>query len=396
MLELYISLLKKIMIKSCRYICYFVALILFFSFLPSKAQVINMRNVKQEWQTDQSKHLVNLDEFRALLVRDGIKPVDHPMFWNIQKAKEHYFENEPMSVVEVEGEAKAYPLSILMFHEIVNDSLNGYFYSVTYCPLCNSSLVFDRSLEFAGSKYLFTFGTSGMLRNSNLVMWDRQTESWWQQFTGKALVGKMAGATLNFIPSMVLSLNEFQENYPDGKVLSTQTGSDRLQERYGTNPYVKYDALSKNKPRLFFDSIDTRLPAMERVVHVPAEGTDRGYTLSSLKKNPVINDVIGQTPVVLFFEPGTRSVLDEPDINKGRNIGTVTVFSPRVNGTVFHFSARNHLFRDKETRSSWTISGKCVKGKMKGSKLISKFYSVDFAFAWFAFYPNAEIYEKKQ
>ncbi len=145
----------------------------------------NPKNLDVDWKTDTSNRIASLEEFTALLVPDGIPPIDKPEFWNVEEAAKIFFEHEPFIVIEIEGEAKAYPLSILTYHEIVNDMLGGVPISVSYCPLCNAAIVFDRRLTFKGTEMLLDFGVSGMLRNSDLVMWDRQTESWWQQFTSR-------------------------------------------------------------------------------------------------------------------------------------------------------------------------------------------------------------------
>lgn len=157
----------------------------------------NPKELDIDWETDKTTHSVPLDEFTVLLKPDGIPPIDEPQFWSRDKAEEQFFKHEPVISLEISGEAKAYPLSILTFHEIVNDRVGGKPVSITYCPLCNAAIVFDRKLEFEGETYLLDFGVSGMLRNSDLVMWDRQTESWWQQFTGRALVGKLTGWALH-------------------------------------------------------------------------------------------------------------------------------------------------------------------------------------------------------
>jgi hypothetical protein len=208
----------------------------------------NPRNIELKWETDTSKHLVPLEEFTALMLADDIPPIDKPQFWNREKASAFYFEHEPVIAVELAGEAKAYPLSILMYHEIANDQLANLPISITYCPLCNAAIVFDRRLKYKNVSYLLDFGVSGMLRNSDLVMWDRQSESWWQQFTGDALVGTHSGARLTQLPSMLISLAEFFETYPKGIVLSTETGHPG---EYGTNPYIEYDNLENQHPRLF-------------------------------------------------------------------------------------------------------------------------------------------------
>src|SRR5919106_1809145 len=187
------------------------------------------------WETDFSKHSVPLSEFQSGgPPRDGIPPIDDPRPSSQDDAEEWLSEPEPVLVVEVGGKARAYPVQILVWHEIVNDELGRRPIAVTYCPLCNSSVVFDRRVE--GRE--LTFGTTGNLRKSDLVMWDRQTESWWQQLNAQAVVGELTGTRLEVLPSQTLSWADFTAAFPEGDVLSRDTGSDRP---YGANPYEGYD-----------------------------------------------------------------------------------------------------------------------------------------------------------
>lgn len=181
-----------------------------------------------------------------------------------------------MIALEIGGEARAYPLQILTWHEIVNDVIADVPVVVTFCPLCNPAITFDRRLE----GQVFDFGTSGLLRNSDLVMYDRASKSLWQQLTGEAIVGDMVGQQLTFLPSAIVSFADFRQAYPDGIVLSRDTGYRR---DYGRNPYAGYDAIGQS-PFLFDGKLDTRLPAMERVVTVSLEGVDRAYPLSLLSE----------------------------------------------------------------------------------------------------------------
>ncbi|MAZ62824.1 MAG: hypothetical protein CL895_01015, partial [Dehalococcoidia bacterium] len=126
-------------------------------------------------------------------------------------------------------DVRAYPLQIMMWHEIVNDTVDGIPVAVTFCPLCNSAIVFDKTLN----DQLHTLGTSGMLRNSNLIMWGGQTETWWQQLTGEGIIGQLAGHQLAFIPAQIISWDDFKANNPEGSVLARETGTGR---RYGVNP----------------------------------------------------------------------------------------------------------------------------------------------------------------
>jgi len=356
---------------------------------PVSHAQINKRDVKQSWDTDTSNAEISLDELWILLKRDGIPPIDEPEYLNREEAVEIFFENEPVIAINFGTVPKAYPLSILTFHEIVNDSSAEIWYTITYCPLCNSSVVFNRKLEFEGSSYLLDFGTSGMLRKSNLVMWDRQTETWWQQITGEGLSGKLAGAELGMLPSQIISVKEFFQDYPEGKMLSSKTGHKR---NYGTNPYEEYDNPSNVKPRLFGEAVDNRLQTMERVIHIFGSETPKIYPLSAMRTEKVINDSHEGTDVVIFYQDGAVSVLDKAEISESKNIGSVTVFDPVVDNQKLSFKTSGGKFKDHQTGSTWTLSGKCIKGKYQGRQLKQVVYGNHFAFAWLAFYPETVIY----
>ena len=195
------------------------------------------RFLTRGWQTDFSRHSVPFDEIRSGgPPRDGIPPIDNPKYIDVSEPPSYMRENEPVISVEINGDARAYPLAILISHEIVNDEFGGVPVTVTYCPLCNTAIAFDRRV---GGRVL-DFGTTGNLRNSDLVMWDRQTESWWQQITGEAIVGELTGTKLTFIPAPLVSWSAFRDSFPDGKVLSRDTGFSR---NYDLPPYSGYDDL---------------------------------------------------------------------------------------------------------------------------------------------------------
>ena len=187
------------------------------------------------WETDFSRHTVTYtDILSGGPSRDDIPPLDDPKFTTFQDADQRLGGQAPVIDLELNGDTRAYPLQIMTWHEIVNDVIGGLPVAVTFCPLCNSAIVFDRRLN--GTVY--DFGTSGKLRNSDLIMWDRQTESWWQQFTGEGIVGELAGEQLTFLPASIISWSDFKTAYPEGQVLSTDTGFSRS---YGVNPYAGYD-----------------------------------------------------------------------------------------------------------------------------------------------------------
>ena len=285
------------------------------------------------------------------------------------------------------GAVRAYPLQILMFHEIVNDTMAGVPVAVTFCPLCNASLAFERTVEGT----VLDFGTTGRLRHSDLVMYDRQTESWWQQFTGKGIVGRHAGTQLRELPSQITAFADFAAAYPDGEVLSRDTGFDRP---YGRNPYRGYDRIGDN-PFLFDGAVDARLPAMERVIAVSLGGRHRVHPFRLLDRQPVINDAFEGVPYVVFSREGLRSALDAAEIARSRTVPAATAFERRLDGRVLSFARAGEHIVDEQTGSRWNLFGEAVDGALKGRALAPVPGGVHFAFAWLAFRPDSEIYRAR-
>ena len=204
------------------------------------------------WKTDFRFHTVPYDEiFSGGVPRDGIPPLYEPRTVSIAEADEWVENAEPVVALELNGEARAYPLQVLTWHEIANDNLGGVPVAVTFCPLCNSAVVFDRMLDGA----VYEFGVSGNLRNSDLVMWDRQTESWHQQLTGAGVAGALAGAQLDFIPAQIVSWDAFKNAHPDGgrafegtPVMRATT--DATPTRATTAPTIRPSSSSSPAPAL--------------------------------------------------------------------------------------------------------------------------------------------------
>lgn len=330
------------------------------------------------WKTDFSKHSVPLDEISSGGPgKDGIPSIDYPQFNSVDKA--FYADTEPVVVVEVNGEAKAYPIEILIWHEIVNDTLGGVPATVTFCPLCNTAIAFDRRLD--GTVY--DFGVSGNLRYSDLIMYDRQTESWWQQITGTAIVGELTGKKLTSIPASIVSFADFQSTYPKGLVLSSETGYMR---NYGSNPYPGYDNISRS-PFLFFEPVDGRLPAMERVVTVSLNGEDAAYPFDLLTKQKVVEDTVGGEPIVVFHQPGVDSPFSATDI------GAASVFAPTLDGKTLKFKVNdNGTIVDTETQSQWNVLGRAISGPLEGKQLQSIVNGNHFWFAWAVFKPETRVF----
>jgi hypothetical protein len=333
------------------------------------------------WLTDFCKHSVPYSEIiSGGPPRDGIPPIDEPKFVSVEVADEWLEEVEPVISLSLGDDTRAYPLQIMTWHEIVNDLVNGQPVVVTFCPLCNTALTFKRPT--IGGEVL-TFGTSGNLRNSDLVMWDRQTESWWQQFSGEAIVGDLVGTQLEFIDSPIVSWGDFKSKHPDGSVLSRETGFRR---DYGRNPYTGYDNINSS-PFLFFGDTDDTLPPMARVLGILSEdGEALAYSFNRLEEELVINDTFAGKPIVSFWKAGTASALDDSTIAEGKDVGSTGVFLRAVEGQTLTFTANGDgTFSDQETNSTWDIFGQAIDGELEGTSLNAISHHDTFWFAWAAF-----------
>ena len=343
-----------------------------------------LRISKAGWKTDFSKSTVPLSEFQSGGPgRDGIPPIDDPKPTSQIEAEAWLEDREPVLAVEVGDQVRAYPIQILIWHEIANDQLGNRPIAVTFCPLCNSSVVFDRRLE----ERTLTFGTTGNLRRSDLVMWDRQTESWWQQLSAEAVVGKLAGKKLEVLPSQTLSWADFKKRYPQGDVLSRDTGTER---DYGRNPYQGYDD-PDSQPFLLDGEADERLPPRERVAAVTAGEETVVVPFSRLEKEPVVNEQVAGKPVVVFFKRGVVSALDAGSISDSKDVGTAAAFERVADGRTFEFEWREDRYVDRQTGSSWDITGRAVEGELRGERLAAVRHDEQFWFALAAFVPDARI-----
>jgi hypothetical protein len=341
------------------------------------------------WRTDFSKRAVDLAEIvPGGPSKDGIPPIDRPRFIRISEAT-WLAPREPVLVVGSGARTKIYPLQILIWHEIVNDVVGAQPVAVTYCPLCNTALVFDRRV--GGT--LLDFGTTGRLRHSDLVMYDRQTESWWQQATGEAIVGEMTGRRLAHVEAQMVAWRDARARHPDALVLSRETG---FQRPYGRNPYVRYDGDGKGPIAAFFArKPDARLPPMERVVTIDRTGTSVAYPFGRLRQTRVINDTVASHPIVVFWVAGTASAVDAADFGQGRDVGSAGVFDRRLGSQTLVFEPVGHdAFRDTMSGTTWNHQGLAIAGPHKGKQLQPVAHGNHFWFAWAAFRPDTRLAAK--
>jgi len=339
-----------------------------------------------DWKTNWLKKSIDLTELTTTgSARDGIMPLDDPVSEPVATANTWIMDKEPILALVMGDIAKAYPLKMMIRHEVVNEMINDTPVAVTFCPLTLSAAVFNREVN----GQTFDFGTSGLVRKSNFLIWDRQTETLWQQLTGRAIVGDLNNTQLTRIPALVTSWKDFKESYPDGIVLSNNTSPST---DYNQTPYVAYE--DKNSlPFLFHESLDNRLPAMERVVGIQSDGESMAFPFSILSKVGAINYTFAGKDITALFSPSTISVLDSKIIGESKDVGTATAFYRTVDNKTLNFKKSKESIIDAETGSTWSMTGVATSGPLQGTQLQAVEHSIYFWFAWAAFYPETLIYE---
>lgn len=328
--------------------------------------------------------LVGFDEIRSGgPPPDGIPPVDEPVF--VPAADIDFLaDNEPVLALEIDGDARAYPVQIMTWHEIVNDTVADIPVAVTYCPLCNSAVAYDRRLD----DRVLDFGTSGLLYHSALVMYDRQTETLWSHFTGEGIIGELTGTDLDAFPLATVAWSTWRDANPDGLVLGRDTGFER---DYGRNPYPGYDDV-EGIPFLFEGEVDGRYTALTRIVGIERDDAAVGIPLVDLEAAEVISGEIAGTPLVALWAAGTSSALDTADIASGTDVGATGVFVPEADGTALTFTANGDgTFTDEQTGSRWSILGEAVDGDLAGTRLEPLVHVDTFWFAWSTFRSDTAV-----
>jgi hypothetical protein len=359
--------------------------------------------------------------FRGLTGVAGASP--EPRFVTQEQAASWLGELEPVILMRLGGEARLYPLQILTWHEIANDTLGGVPVAVTFCPLCNSALAFDRrvpvtdaqlaALRAAGHTTVrdapmpadlaeayqqqyrspapehvvdVTFGVSGLLYLSNLLMFDDATLTLWSQLTGEGGVGELAGEHLVRYPAQIVGFAEARAAEPDALVLSRETGFSRS---YGRNPYVGYDEIG-SPAFLFRGPSDGRLAAKERVITIDG-ASPVAYPFDHLAEARVVHDEVDGEPLLLLWAPGTATALGGQAIATAADIGAVGVFRPEVDGRPLTFELRDGEVVDAETGSVWDVTGRARSGPLAGSVLEAVAHDNTLWFAWAAFRPETEV-----
>ena len=318
-------------------------------------------------ETNGLKHVIPLDKIKSGgPPKDGIPSIDDPKFAEVQ-GSQFVRDSDVVIGLEINGDARAYPLFILVWHEIVNDNVGGVPVAVTYCPLCYTNQVFERVIN--GQEV--EFGTSGKLYNSNLLMYDRLTDSYWSQGLGYAVTGDLTGTALKILPFDVITWGDWKKLHPDTVVLTTDTGHLRS---YATDPYGDY----YTDPRIIFpvDNMDDRMHPKEIILGFFEDGIYKAYKQNDVETFTVINDDIGNTSLMLMslFSQNSRA------------------FDRNLDDQVLEFEFVDGKILDTKTQSEWNYDGLAISGLLEGSQLTRLPMSPGFWFEWVAFHPETEVW----
>jgi hypothetical protein len=317
------------------------------------------------------------EEYRNNIVsggvpKDGIPSIDNPKYVSVEEAESFLDTDDRVFILENEEEVWVFPQIILVWHEIVNEMIGEERISITYCPLTGSVVGYKGFVSRGTS----TFGTSGKLINSNLVMYDRASESYWPQILGQAVAGPLTGEYLEDFPVLWSKWQNVKDKYTDAKVLTTNTGFIRT---YGTDPYGSYQNTNNyyDSGEPFFPTMhdDDRLASKTVVIGIHSKNSAVAILKSTAEQQNVINLELNNQALTVFYD---------------EELETVRVFNRDLGGTIYDFTYSDG-FSDLQTGSEWSVNGKAINGDLLGEKLeIVTSFDVMW-FAWVAFYPNTEL-----
>jgi len=298
--------------------------------------------------------------------KDAIPPLDFPKYLKVDEVD--FLEGNDIVIgIEINGDARAYPIRILNWHEIVNDNIGGKEVVITYCPLCKSSILFSRVLDGR----LLSFGNTGSLYESTLLMYDRETESLWGQVGGRAIEGELKGKRLEMLPSTTTRWKDWINLHPNTLVLSLDTGYRR---NYVSDPYSTYDRNKDSLPPFPISLVDKRLSPKELIIGVNLNNEKKAYPINQLGWE-VINDKVGNEDIVVFTKPKLTSV-----------------FFAELDDDVLEFELIDSKIFDKNTHSEWDFLGQAVSGSLKGKKLRAAPIAYAFWFGWVVEYPDTKLF----
>ena len=332
------------------------------------------------WRTNRGKYILDPDILGPGNNRDAIPPIYQPQFETVESADFWLDDDDVVGVLAQDDEVHVYPLRLLVYHEVVNDLIADVPVLVTFCPLCDTVLAFDRRV--AGEALLF--GVSMKLLHDNLIMWDHHTESWWQQVSGMAIVGDLAGEQLDFLPIRTLFWRDVRQNMPRARVLSREAGFPESEAGFYDIKMCPTD-YSTETPLWTGGPNSETLGSYARVVGLNMNGAV-AYPMLALAQRQVVNDVVGGQDMVLFYSTQPCDGIRGAEI-----VDTASVYSPLVGERRLSFYPEEGEILDRETGSTWSPGGLALRGPLKGSHLKPLPYTISFWFSWVAFYPDTDL-----
>jgi hypothetical protein len=322
----------------------------------------------QSWLEDLEQAVVETG-----LGMDQIPAIDRPEFLGVADAGLVVDRQDIVFVAELPDGMRIYPREILVWHEIVNETVGNEKFSVTYCPLTGSVIGYKGTV----GRYKTSFGTSGRLVNSNLVMYDRATGSLWPQILGQAVDGPLMGKALEAFPVLWTTWDKASKRYPGAKVLSRATGFDR---DYNRDPYGSYrrDGTYYQNDQIlhYLTHKDRRLHPKTRIIGITAGSTALAVTRERIQQEGALEIDMAMTPLLALYDPG---------------LGAVRVFERRARNMTLRFTIADGRLLDQTTRSEWTMEGEAVSGNLAGERMRPVIGLECMWFGWAAFYPATEL-----
>lgn len=365
---------------------YFVAGLLFLGVLaisvvltqsdpdPEKTESINPENSSEFNRTAEgTRYIIHPDEMKSGCLggdcMDMIPSIDNPKYSDAEKAK-WLRPGDRVIGVEENNRSRAFPLRILNRHEIVNTEIDGEPIVVTYCPLCRSGVTYSRELDGE----TLEFGVSGKLLDANLVMYDRETESYWSQIGGKAVTGPMVPKELELKFSSITNWSSWKDAHPKTEVLSRNTGIYPVSS-YDSNPYSDYG--NREEVGYGVEEVDGRLGSKKIVYGVVIGGEAKAYTREALENEKIIKDTVGGEPVAVFVRPDDGSVNALIRSKDGEKVDLTLT----ENGLV------------DSTGKEWSFKGNSTSTGGKLNRVIPQGF---YWFAWSKFHPDTKLYKNQE
>ena len=309
----------------------------------------------------EKKDEYDLNNIQGTPNKEMFPDIEEPKFKLVSEEK-NISGSDTVASFHIGDDYRAYPLKYILYHHLVNDTFGKTPVLISYCGICNSAAAYNPIL---GGKTL-SFGVLGVLYHNDLVMYDKNTDSWWIQITGEAISGKHKGVKLDLLPGLELvKFSDFKKTHSKGKVLQ---------------PIAQYEGFyNQFNPDQFYEQ-DNSLGSRDQVVGVEVRGKAKAYKLEDVKKEKIINDTLNGWSLIVVSDPEDKGVRIFRRFLKNQEL-------------VLEFELKGNTLVDKETNSTWNFNGEAKEGKLKGSVLEKPQYLELYLFAWKGFYPKTKIFE---